>query len=224
MSQGGGNQPLTRQDCDSGGMTWNDAANVCGVVPQAAEAMSEPQDAQPQDAQPMPTPEVADAVGQPLTRQDCDSSGMTWNDAANVCGVAAQAAEAMSEPQPQDAQTMPTPEVAVAVGQPLTRQDCDSSGMTWNDAANVCGVVPQAAEAMSEPQDAQPQEAQPMPTPEVAVAVGQPLTRQDCDSSGMTWNDAANVCGVVPQAAEAMSEPRSPRMRKQCPPQRLQSR
>ena len=209
MSQGGGNQPLTRQDCDSGGMTWNDAANVCGVAPQAAEAMSEPQDAQPQDAQPMPTPEVADAVGQPLTRQDCDSSGMTWNDAANVCGVAAQAAEAMSEPQdaqPQDAQTMPTPEVAVAVGQPLTRQDCDSSGMTWNDAANVCGVAPQAAEAMSEPQDAQPQEAQPMPTPEVAVAVGQPLTRQDCDSSGMTWNDAANVCGVVPQAAEAMSE------------------
>ena len=207
MSQGGGNQPLTRQDCDSGGMTWNDAANVCGVVAQAAEAMSEPQDAQPQDAQPMPTPEVADAVGQPLTRQDCDSSGMTWNDAANVCGVAAQAAEAMSEPQPQDAQTMPTPEVAVAVGQPLTRQDCDSSGMTWNDAANVCGVVPQAAEAMSEPQDAQPQEAQPMPTPEVAVAVGQPLTRQDCDSSGMTWNDAANVCGVAAQAAEAMSEP-----------------
>ena len=210
MSQGGGNQPLTRQDCDSGGMTWNDAANVCGVAAQAAEAMSEPQDAQPQDAQPMPTPEVADAVGQPLTRQDCDSGGMTWNDAANVCGVAAQAAEAMSEPQdaqPQDAQPMPTPEVAVAVGQPLTRQDCDSGGMTWNDAANVCGVAAQAAEAMSEPQDAQPQDAQPMPTPEVAVAVGQPLTRQDCDSGGMTWNDAANVCGVAAQAAEAMSEP-----------------
>ena len=209
MSQGGGNQPLTRQDCDSGGMTWNDAANVCGVAAQAAEAMSEPQDAQPQDAQTMPTPEVADAVGQPLTRQDCDSGGMTWNDAANVCGVAAQAAEAMSEPQdaqPQDAQPMPTPEVAVAVGQPLTRQDCDSGGMTWNDAANVCGAA-QAAEAMSEPQDAQPQDAQPMPTTEVADAVGQPLTRQDCDSGGMTWNDAANVCGVAAQAAEAMSEP-----------------
>ena len=203
-------QPLTRQDCDSGGMTWNEAANVCGVAAQAAEAMSEPQDAQPQDAQPMPTPEVADAVGQPLTRQDCDSGGMTWNEAANVCGVAAQAAEAMSEPQdaqPQDAQPMPTPEVAVAVGQPLTRQDCDSGGMTWNEAANVCGVAAQAAEAMSEPQDAQPQDAQPMPTPEVADAVGQPLTRQDCDSGGMTWNDAANVCGVAAQAAEAMSEP-----------------
>ena len=207
MSQGGGNQPLTRQDCDSGDMTWNDAANVCGVAAQAAEAMSEPQDAQPQNAQPMPTTEVAVAVGQPLTRQDCDSSGMTWNDAANVCGVVPQAAEAMSEPQPQDTQPMPTPEVAVAVGQPLTRQDCDSGDMTWNDAANVCGVAAQAAEAMSEPQDAQPQNAQPMPTTEVAVAVGQPLTRQDCDSSGMTWNDAANVCGVVPQAAEAMSEP-----------------
>jgi hypothetical protein len=47
--------------------------------------MAEPQDAQPQDAQPMPTPEVADTVGQPLTRPDCDRAGMTWNDTANVC-------------------------------------------------------------------------------------------------------------------------------------------
>ena len=114
MSQGGGNQPLTRQDCDSGGMTWNDAANVCGVVPQAAEAMSEPQDAQPQDAQPMPTPEVAVAVGQPLTRQDCDSGGMTWNEAANVCGEAAQAVEPLpqtveSATQTNSEETSPIP-------------------------------------------------------------------------------------------------------------------
>ena len=156
MSEVAGNQPLTRHDCDSSEMTWNDAANVCGVAAQAAEAMSEPQDAHPQDAQPMPTPEVADAVGQPLTRHDCDSSGMTWNDAANVCGVAAQAAEAMSEPhdaQPQDAQPMPTPEVADAVGQPLTRHDCDSSGMTWNDAANVCGTASHAAKEIPEAQE-----------------------------------------------------------------------
>src|SRR4029450_11291713 len=71
---------------DSGGMTWDDTPNVCGAAAQAAEAMAEPQDAQPQDAQPMPTPEVADTVGQPLTRPDCDRAGMTWNDTANDVG------------------------------------------------------------------------------------------------------------------------------------------
>jgi hypothetical protein len=70
---------------------------------------------------------------------------------------------------------MPTPEVADRVGQPLTRHDCYSGGMTWDDTANVCGAAAQAAEAMAEPQDAQPQDAQPMPTPEVADTVGQLL-------------------------------------------------
>jgi hypothetical protein len=99
MSAGAGNQPLTRNDCDSGGMTWNDAANVCGVAAQAAEAMSEPQDAQPQDAQPMPPPEVTDTAGQPLTREDCDNAGMPWDDTGNVCGTASPAAEEMPEAQ-----------------------------------------------------------------------------------------------------------------------------
>ena len=38
MSEVAGNQSLTRHDCDSGGMTWNDAANVCGGAAEAAEA------------------------------------------------------------------------------------------------------------------------------------------------------------------------------------------
>jgi lipoprotein-anchoring transpeptidase ErfK/SrfK len=152
-------QPLTRLDCDRAGMTWDDTANVCGAAAQAAEAMAEPQDAQPQDAQPMPTPEVADRVGQPLTRLDCDRAGMTWDDTANVCGAAAQAAEAMAEPQdaqPQDAQPMPTPEVADTVGQPLTRPDCDSGGMTWDDTANLCGEKSELPATQSESKEANP--------------------------------------------------------------------
>jgi hypothetical protein len=43
--------------------------------------------------------EAVDTAGQPLTRQDCDKAGMAWNDTANVCGAAAQAAEAMPEVQ-----------------------------------------------------------------------------------------------------------------------------
>ena len=53
---------------------------------------------------------------------------MAWNDGANVC-------------------------VADSLSQPLTRLDCDRAGMAWNDGANVCGA---AAEAMPEPQVAQP--------------------------------------------------------------------
>jgi lipoprotein-anchoring transpeptidase ErfK/SrfK len=151
MSEVAGNQPLTRHDCDSGGMTWNDAANVCGVAAQAAEQMSEPQDAQPQDAQPMPTPEVADTVGQPLTKHDCDSVGIAWNDTANVCGEAAQAAEAM--PEVQLVQPMLKSEMADTPGQPLTREDCDQAGIAWNDTANVCGAAPQAAEGQPETQE-----------------------------------------------------------------------
>jgi lipoprotein-anchoring transpeptidase ErfK/SrfK len=169
-------QPLTRADCGRAGRTWNDTANVCAAA-QGLEAFVEALFAK------RAMSEVAG--NQPLTRHDCDSGGMTWNEAANVCGVAAQAAE-VSEPQdaqpqdaqPQDAQPMPTPEVADAVGQPLTRHDCDSGEMTWNDAANVCGVAAQAAEVSepqdAQPQDAQPQDAQPMPTPEVADQGGNP--------------------------------------------------
>ena len=137
---------------------------------------------------------------QPLTRADCGRAGMTWNDTAKVC-LAAQGLEAFVEALFAQ-RTMSQG----GGNQPLTRQDCDSGDMTWNDAANVCGVAAQAAEAMSEPQDAQPRDAQPMPTTEVAVAVGQPLTRQDCDSGGMTWNDAANVCGVAAQAVEPLPQ------------------
>src|SRR5215471_14706339 len=149
-------QPLTRLDCDKAGMTWNDSANVCEAVSQAAEAMPEPQ-----VGQPMPESEVAQSLSQPLTRLDCDKAGMTWNDGANVCGAASQAAEAI--PEAEVAHPMPPSAVADTFSRPLTRLDCDSAGMTWNDAANVC----------------------------VADSLSQPLTRLDCDSAGMTWNDAA---------------------------------
>jgi len=164
-------QPLTRADCDRAGTAWNENANVCGSAAQAAEAMPEPQ-----VAQPTPESEVADDLSQPLTRLDCDRAGMTWNDGANVC-------------------------VADSLSQALTRLDCDRAGMTWNDAANVCRAT-QAAEATPEPQVAQP-----MPESEVADNSSQPLMRKDCDGAGMTWNDAANVCGAAAQAAEAMAEP-----------------
>ena len=164
-------QPLTRADCDRAGTAWNENANVCGTAAQAAEAMPEPQ-----VAQPTPESEVADDLSQPLTRLDCDRAGMTWNDGANVC-------------------------VADSLRQPFTRLDCDRAGMTWNDDANVCRAT-QAAEATPEPQVAQP-----MPESEVADNSSQPLMRKDCDGAGMTWNDAANVCGAAAQAAEAMAEP-----------------
>ena len=74
--------------------------------------------------------EVAVTAGQPLTRDDSDKAGMAWNDTANVCEAAPQAAEAMPEVQS---------EVAVTARQPLKRDDCDKAGMAWNDTANVCG-------------------------------------------------------------------------------------
>ena len=173
-------QPFTRLDCDRAGMTWNDDANVCRAT-QAAEAMPEPQ-----IAQPMRESGGADSFSQALTRLDCDRAGMTWNDDANVCR-ATQAAEAT--PEPQVAQPMPESEVADNSSQPLMRKDCDGAGMTWNDAANVCGAAAQAAEAMAEPQVAQP-----MPE------------RPDCESAGMSWNDTTNVCGE--QSERSATQPK----------------
>jgi lipoprotein-anchoring transpeptidase ErfK/SrfK len=193
-------QPLSRLDCDRAGMTWNDGVNVCGAASQAAEAIPEAE-----VAQPMPESEVADSLSQPLTRFNCDRAGMTWNDAANVC-----VADSLSQPLTRfncDRAGMTWNDganvcVADSLSQPLTRLDCDRAGMTWNDAANVCGAAAQAAEAMPEPQVAQP-----MPESEVADNLSQPLMRKDCDGAGMTWNDAANVCGAAAQAAKAMAEP-----------------
>ena len=62
---------------------------------------------------------------------------MAWNDTANVCGEASQAAEVM--PEAQVAQPMRKSEVGDTLIQPLTRPECDQAGMTWNDTTNVCG-------------------------------------------------------------------------------------
>jgi lipoprotein-anchoring transpeptidase ErfK/SrfK len=61
--------------------------------------------------------------------------------------------------------------------QPLTRADCDSVGMDWDETANVCAVTS-------------------------GHLYGQPLTRLDCETAGMAWNDNANVCGSESQVAE----------------------
>ena len=178
-------QALTRLDCDRAGMTWNDAANVCGAASQAAEAMPEPQ-----IAQPMPESEVAESLSQPLMRYDCDRAGMTWNDGANVCGAAAQGA---AMPEVEVAHPVPPPAMADTFSEPLTRNNCDRAGMSWNDAANVCGAAAQAAEAMAEPQVAQP-----MPE------------RFDCESAGMSWNDTTNVCGEQSQRSATQPKGANP--------------
>ena len=50
-----------------------------------------------------------DTLVQPLTRADCDSAGMYWDETSNVCAATS----------------------GHASGQPLTRADCDQAGMTW---------------------------------------------------------------------------------------------
>ena len=82
------------------------------------------------------------------------------------------------------------------IPQPLTRVDCGKAGMAWDDNANVCGAASLAAEAVPEPQGAQP----------VTDTVAQPLTREDCAKAGMAWDDNANVCGAASLAAEAVPE------------------
>lgn len=64
--------------------------------------------------------------------------------------------------------------------QPLTRADCDSAGMNWDETSNVCDLTSDHAS-------------------------GQPLTRADCDQAGMTWDDNANVCGSDSLVAEETS-------------------
>ena len=108
-----------------------------------------------------------DISTRPLTRADCDRGEMAWNESANVCIA----------------------DWTDVFRQPLSRLDCDKARMTWNDAANVCGAASQAAEAMPEPEVAQP-----MPESAMADTFSQPLTNHECGRASMTRNDAANVC------------------------------
>ena len=66
-------QPLTRADCDKGGMRWNEGANVCAEPTSTAAPTGSS------------TVFAADTSSQPLTRADCDKAGMRWNEGANVC-------------------------------------------------------------------------------------------------------------------------------------------
>jgi hypothetical protein len=120
---------------------------------------------------------------------------MTWNDTANVCAAAQGAEEFVEALFAQPAMS------EVSGNQPLTREDCARDGMAWNDNANVCGATAQAAEAMSEPQDAQPEVAE----------------RLDCESAGMSWNDTTNVCGEQSQgSAISLHQKERTRLRPPC--------
>ena len=68
-----------------------------------------------------------DVSTQPLTRADCESAGMAWDEGANVCAANSKNVS----------------------GQPLTRLDCGNARMTWNDNANVCGEEAAMDEAAS---------------------------------------------------------------------------
>lgn len=127
-----------------------------------------------------------DVVPQPLTRADCEGSGLAWNDSANACNVTFEEAE-----------TTPALDVTgVGTGQPLTRRGCDLAAMQWDDSANACDV----GEAETEPGSVI-----------AGVRTGQPLTRRDCDLAAMQWNDSANVCGrklgVETSQADATAAP-----------------
>ena len=81
--------------------------------------------------------EDIDAAQAPANREPTLlGAGMAWNDTANVCGEATQAAE--ERPEPPVAQPMSKSELADSFIQPLTRHECDKAGMTWNDTTNVC--------------------------------------------------------------------------------------
>ena len=95
-------QPLTRVDCFSAAMEWDESANVCGS-------------------------HSRDVSEQPLTRLNCIDAGMRWNDSANVCGTSL-AAETILQPEASD-----------DASQPLARSQCEMAGLSWNDQANVCG-------------------------------------------------------------------------------------
>lgn len=84
-----------------------------------------------------------DGSHQPLTRVDCTSAGMTWDDTANVCAAAA------AETRPGASAL--AAEVATSLSQPLTRRQCQEAGMTWDDAANVCSGQPNETAAELEP-------------------------------------------------------------------------
>jgi hypothetical protein len=76
-------------------MAWNENANVCGAASLAMDGL-----AKVDSANPMTKSQTADVSGQPLTRNECDKSGMRWNDITNVCGERTQAAAKASSPVP----------------------------------------------------------------------------------------------------------------------------
>ena len=87
-------QPLTRVDCDQAGMAWDDAANVCGLAPRAAEVRPEAK-----AAQTVPTSDGPDSSSQPLMRHECSRVGMVWDETTNVCSTVATTIQFEPEPE-----------------------------------------------------------------------------------------------------------------------------
>ena len=71
-----------------------------------------------------------DITIQPLTRPECDRAAMAWDENANVCQSASEAATS---------------------NQPLTRDECGKAGMKWSDDANVCDGANQAVSELTTP-------------------------------------------------------------------------
>jgi hypothetical protein len=130
---------------------------------------------------------AVDSSPQPLTRADCDKSGMAWNDNANVCG---------SELEVPSIPAVPGTIEAATPGQPLTKVDCAKAGMAWNDNANVCGSELEVPSIPAAPGTIE------------AATPGQPLTKADCAKVGMSWNDRANVCGPRSERLKAQAAPK----------------
>jgi hypothetical protein len=178
-------QPLTRADCHKAGLRWDDAVNVCEW--QRAALWSEGKELMWQD--------FSDAVmgislGQPLTKADCATAGLVWDENGNVCDwLGEQLASERTG--------------TASFGQPLTRADCHEAGLPWDDNANVCDW--QLAETEQETGSDLELDIT------GSTTSAQPLTRLGCDEAGLTWNENSNVCVWEAATQQLASEP-SPEM------------
>ena len=71
---------------------------------------------------------------------------------------------------------------ATDTSQPLTRGDCSSASMRWDERANVCKELTSTAGQTGSS------------TVFPAATISQPLTRADCGKAGLRWDEGVNVC------------------------------
>jgi hypothetical protein len=159
-------QPLTRADCASAGVIWDENGNVCDW-PEEQLASEHAGTA---------------SSSQPLTRADCHEAGLPWDDNANVCDW-----HLVETEQETGSDLALDITGSITSAQPLTRTACDEAGLSWNENSNVCAWEAATQQLGSER------------SPELSEATisSQPLTRADCEDAGFAWDDTVNVCGWV---------------------------